>query len=313
MKSVSLIERKTAQDPVPLVEASLDGQRYQEPLIISTYGDPGAGKSNLIGTAPGDIGVVPMEHKSRQSVLRSAEIFDRKVIMPARDLIRAGNPMLIALLPAVCITADIYASKNWKDEDKEKQAARDVEAISKSITLDGPQPDCCALHYYRWHINRVKSVAFRMAELDTIKTIAIDTFGQFVEDMLFANYGRTDKIIPLEKKSFNQEVRDFLNAISHKNLILTHHSAQIWKENKPTNKTKPASSFAKIGHYTSVAIHQWRDETKELGEGRYGVDVLDCTANAGLIGASSIMTDDEVCFLNLAMKVYPDSDPDYWA
>lgn len=309
MKSVSLIERKTAQDPVPLVEVAAGG--YQEPLIVSTYGEPGVGKSRLIGTAPGNIGVIPMEHKSRQSILKAAAEFGRTVIMPERDLLRVGNPMRIALLPAACVTAETYASKNWKDEDKEKQAAREMDRISKELVMDGPEPECCAMHAYRAHINRVKSVAFRMAEDDDIRTIAIDTFGQFVEDMLFANYGRTDKIIPLEKKSFNQEVRDFLNAISHKNLILTHHSAQIWKDNKPVpGKTKPASSFAKIGHYTSVAVHQKRSEVGEA-EVSYTLQVLDCQANASLIGLD-LLFDDGITFAALANAVYVDSPDGYW-
>ncbi len=310
MKTTQLsgIQKQTASDPIPLVEVSANGSAYQEPLIVSTFGDEGGGKSRLIGTAPGDIGVIPMEGKTRASVLKAAAEFGRKVIMPERDLIRTGNAMILAMLPAACVTEDRF--KSMRPEDAVKTAEREMEEISKEIRLDGPQPDCCARHYYRWHINRVKSVAFRMADTPSIRTIGIDTFGQWVEDCLFANYGRTDKIMPLDKKSFNQEVRDFLNAISHKNLILTHHAAQIWEQNKPTNKYKPASSFAKIGHYTNVAVRQSRRKVPVDGEPTYTLSVLDCTANVGLIG-TDLLYDGDITFSNLANAVFEDA-PDGW-
>jgi len=294
-----------------LVEISANGTRYQEPLVVSTFGGEGGGKSRLIGTAPGDIGLIPMEVKSRQSVLEAAAAFGRKVIAPEKDLIRVADPMLLALLPAACVTEEKFAGKGWKLEEQTRAAAREMEVITKSITLDGPRPECCALHFYRWHVNRVKSVAFRMAATESIRTIGIDTFGQLVEDLLYANYGRTDKIMPLDKKSFNQEVRDFLNAISHKNLILTHHAAQVWQDNKPTNKWKPASSFSKIGHYTSVAVRQERKMKPVEDEPVYSLSVLDCQANVSLIGLD-LLYDDDISFPALANAVNPDAPNGYF-
>jgi len=294
---------KKAADPIRIVEMAT----YQEPLIVSAYGDPGAGKSRLIGTAPDPIGVLPMEHKSRQSIMKVANEFGKKVYAPEIDLIRTDNPMLIASLPPNCVAqkAPSNATPGW--------IAAETQKISKAIPLDGEPPICCQIHYYRHKINRAKSVAFRLAAMDEVRTIGIDTFGQMVEDMLFANYGRVDAIMPLDRKSFNQEVRDFINAISHKNLILTHHSSNIWKDQKPTNKTKPMSSFGKIGHFTSVMIEQTRDDDAdvEAGEPRYTLTVKDCQANAELIGLDVLM-DENITFKNLAMLVYPDSDEEVW-
>jgi len=303
------VKQQTALDPIPLVEISANGERYQEPLILTTFGNEGGGKSRLIGTAPGDIGLIPMETKSRQSVLDAAAQFGRRVIAPERDLIRVHDPILISMLPAACVTEDKF--KGMRPEDAVKAASREMEALSKTIKLDGVQPDCCAQHYYRWHINRIKSVAFRMAAMESIRTIGIDTFGQFVEDMLFANYGRTDRIMPLDKKSFNQEVRDFLNAISHKNLILTHHAAQVWADNKPTSRWKPASSFSKIGHYTSVAVRQERNKNPREGEPTYTLSCLDCQANASLIGCD-LLYDADIIFKNISEMVYPDAPEGYF-
>jgi hypothetical protein len=132
-----------------------------------------------------------------------------------------------------------------------------------------------------------------------------------VEDLLYSNYGRTDSIMPLDKKSFNQEVRDLLNHLSGKNLILTHHESTIWENNKPTRKTKPTSSFNKTGHYTSVMTHQRRDESKAFGDGRYSLTVDDCQANAELIGMD-LLYDEQITFANLAQLVYPESDAEAW-
>lgn len=295
-----------ADHAIPLVEVT---EIYQEPLALMIYGDPGSGKSRLIGTAPDPIGVLPMERKSRQSILRIANELGKRVIMPDIDLVRPARAVLADAMPDQCITPDQF--KNYKPEDAVKKAEADMQKKSEAMRLDEEAPDCCLRHYHRWHANRSKSVAFRMAAREDIRTIAIDTFGQLVDDILFANYGRNERIMPLDRKSFNREVCDFLNELSHKNLILSHHSSTIWANNQPTKKTKPASSFAKIGHYATVIAHMTRDEEKPEGEGRYTLSINDCQANASLIGMD-LLYDDNITFSLLAQLVYPDSDPSFW-
>jgi hypothetical protein len=306
LKTTSLLTNqpgRSATQPIKLLEA--DGS-YQEPLIVSTYGPEGSGKSAFCGTAPGAIGVLPTEHKSRQSILKSAEEHGKRVILPEIDLVRSSRPMLLDSMPAACVVAE-GGRANWTPAAVAGEMAR----IGKSMTLDGDTPSCCQQHFYRWHVGRAKSVLFRMYDMVEIKTIVIDTFGQLVEDLLFANYGRTDSIMPLDKKSFNQEVRDLLNNLSGKNLILTHHESAVWKDNKPTTRTKPTSSFNKLGHYTSVMIHQKRDVSKALGDGRYVVTVDDCQANVELIGLD-LLVDEGIAFQNLAALVYPESSGGEW-
>lgn len=296
----------TSDYSVPIVEAT---GNYQEPLILMVYGDAGSGKSRICGTAPGDIGVIPMEHKSRQSIMRAANELGRKVLVPEIDLVRSSRAMITATMPDSCIAWEEF--KNMRPEDAVKRAEVEMQRKAKAIPLDGECPTCCQRCFYRFHANRTKSVAFRMAEMSNIRTIVIDTFGQFIDDMLFANYGRNERIMPLDRKCFNREVCDFINAISHKNLVLTHHSTQIWADNKPTKRTKPVSSFSKISHYTSVAAHMKRDEDKGEGEGRYTLAVDDCQANASIIGLD-LLTDEGITFANLAQFVYPESAESDW-
>jgi len=301
--------------PIKLVEASLT---YQEPLICAVYGGPGSGKSRLAGTAPGDIGCIPMEHKSRMSITRAAAQFGRKVILPDIDLVRSARGQLIETMPSQCITPEMIKREvraAMKDEDAEKTAERQMEKKTDAIPLDGKQPACCQRCYYRWFANRTKSVAYRMAEMDSIKTIVIDPFGQFVDDMLFANYGRNEKIMPLDRKSFNREVIDFLNSICHKHVILTHHSDQVWKDNKPTTKTKPRNSFSKLGHFLSVVIELVRDDDADAsrGESTFQMLVKDCQPNVALIDhRTPLLVDGDITFQQLAVAVYPDADPEGW-
>src|SRR5882724_3905316 len=58
--------------PIGLITVEPGESQYQEPLVISVHGRPGSGKSRLIGSAVGDIGAIPMESKSRQSILAEA-------------------------------------------------------------------------------------------------------------------------------------------------------------------------------------------------------------------------------------------------
>lgn len=301
-----------AVPPIRLIDAP---DVYQAPIVVSSYGTPGSGKSRLIGTAPGSIGLLPTESKSKQTVLAIAREFGRHVILPDIDLNRTANPMLLAAIPQSCIVVGDAAHKNWSGG----QIQDAMQAISKTITLTSAPPDCCQRHYYRWHVNRVKAVSYQMLADDRIRTIAVDTFGTFVDDVSYANYGVTGVIDPKEfgfapREDMNKEIREWLNNMSVKNLVLTHHSGDVWKDGKPLKgKTKPASAFGKIGHFTSIMVEQARDDDADLdkGEPKYILRVKDCQANASIIGLD-LLFDEGITFQNLALQVYPESDPDFW-
>ena len=302
---------------IRFVDVTEDSMISKPPFVMSMYGGEGAGKSRFIGTAPGDIGVLALEYKSLPSIIPAARENGKRVILPVDNdgkpinLVRNSRASIIAQQPAQCITPDDF-KKYDKLEDQVKAASRAMQEKTRKIRYTDPVPECCQQHMYRWHFSREKACGMMLAELDNVKTIAIDTFGQFVEDCLFACYGRTDNIIPLEKKSFNQEVRDFLNCVSGKNLILTHHSSDVWVDGKPTKKTKPMTTFNKIGHYTTVMAKFQRDKKAdtEAGQPMYTLFIEDCLARPDLIGDT--LEDGDISFLALASKVYPDVDIDVW-
>ncbi len=290
-------------------------KRYQEPLVISLCGDEGSGKSRLLGTAQGKIGVVPTERKTRQSVLAAARECGRVVVLPDEDLIRTGNPMLTTFLRPQCVNQDDKRYAGWTLPDIQKK----MQEISAGIKLDEPQPVCCLRHNYRWFADREKRVAYEFAARDDIKTIGIDSFGATVEDICYANYGQgVGTLDPKEfgfapRQDMNQEIRAFLNAITHKNVILTHHLSAVWKDGKPTKQMKPTSNFSKIGHYASVSAKMTLNKEARVDEGepRYVLSILDCQANASLIGLD-VLFDENITFQALAALVYEDSEPEDW-
>jgi hypothetical protein len=288
-----------------------DATSSRPPLILSIYGNPGGGKSRFCGTCPGDIGVIALEYKSLPSIIKSAKEFGKRVIVPSGgdgnpvNLVRNSRAAVIAQIPAHCVTSDDFKQYS-RPEEQEKAAARQMQAITKKIRYTDPMPSCCQLHTYRWLFSREKACGLMLAEMPNVKTIVIDTFGQFVEDCLFACYGRLENIMPLDRKSFNQEIRDFLNCISGKNVILTHHSSDVWADNKPTGRTKPENTFRKIGHYCTAITRLNRDKKADASRGEpfYTMLVEDCTARPDLIGET--LEDEAINFDVLAGMVHPE-------
>lgn len=279
-------------DPTKIVRST---DLYIDPIVMAIYGEAGTGKSRFLATAPDQIGIAPLERKTRQTVTTIARSLGKTVAWPAIDMIRAANALRIDALDPQCVDS----------------SAR-MAAIARDISIKDVPPKCCQIHYYRWIVNRNKAAVLALAEDPKVKVVGIDTFGQFCDDMLYANYGRLDNIMPLDRKSFNQEVRDFLNAVNSKHLILTHHSSTVWKDNKPTKQTQP-QGFRKLGHYANIVLEFLRRDKEVDGEtdSTYVVRVKDCQANPALIG-QEILTDDEISFANVAALIYPETSPEDW-
>ncbi len=237
------------------------------------------------------------------------------MVMPAEDLIRTANPIITSLLKAQCISKADGKYASWSLPDIQKK----MQEISADIKLSAPQPECCLRHHYRWFADREKRVAYELAARDDIKTIGIDSWGSMVEDICYANYGQAmGTLDPNEfgfapRQAMNQEIRAFLNAITHKNVILTHQLSSVWQNGKPTKMTKPTSSFSKIGHYTSISAKLTLNKEVDVaaGEPRYTLSCLDCQANASLIGLD-LLFDAGINFQALAQLVYEDSESSDW-
>jgi len=270
--------------PVDLVDIS-STEPAPRKLSVVPFGEGGRGKTRFILTAPGPIGVIPLNRKCRPTIenFMSSVCPGKKIYFPKQDLIRHGNPMKTAMMDPYC--------------------------ENKLVKVGVSEPACCARHYYRWHVNRVKDAVWTMAENPDIRTIAIDDGTQLYEDILYAHYGRANRISD-EKTVYgppNQEMIDIINSIDHKHLIFPHQAKDEYKGKTATGRDT-VKGFKEVGYYVSVLAEFTRDDAKQ----DFHLSVRMCQENAGLHGdgGRNLLKNDDISFLNLAIKIFGE-DVDY--
>lgn len=277
---------KEIPNPIKFVELT---NADPDAMSVASFGQQGAGKSRFAATYPSPIGVIALDRKTRATIGKAAKEFGKKVIMPEDDFIRTGNPMQLAMLPDDC-------GKSFKPK------------------FGSAMPECCSIHFYRWHINRIKQAAFQLVELpkSKCKSIIIDTGSQFSEDALYANYGRSQKIMPRDRGAYNQEMIDFLNSLEGKHTLITHKAKAIWKNEQPTGDFA-RKGFGEMGYHCNVEIEHYRGKKKDkAGWLPFYIDIGQCQANPALVGDEKVLEDDAITFQNLACLVFEGSDLEDW-
>jgi hypothetical protein len=231
-------------------------------LCIGSFGPAGSGKTRFILTMPGKVGVIPLDRKSRRTIERGAGELGLK----------KGK----IIMP--------------KD---------DLVRLAKPMALMLMSNDA-AQTFYREHINRVKDAIFTLAEDTTVESIAIDTGTQLAEDVLFANYGRDQKIMPRDRGAFNSEMKQILVSIQHKQVIVTHEARAIWINDKPTSKNE-WTGWSKLDYNTNIIVeHVGPPDSKD-----FELWVRLCQDRPEFIG-EKILEGEEITFPNLANVLYPE-------
>lgn len=262
------------------VDLPLDGA-YADHISMCNYGEHGTGKTRLIVTAPskdssGAVGVVPLDSKTRATI---------------RD-----------------------ARRELSLEHKRfKFPAEDFIRHQQPMALAMMKPEE-AIKYYRKHVNKIKDACWTLAEDKQVSTIAIDSGSQLWEDVLYAHYGRSQRILPRDRGPANQEMRDLLNSLQDKHLIVTHRSKEVWRNDKPTGLREP-SGYSDMGYYVNVlAEHEHNQKPDRARNWRFSLSVRMCQARAALQGpdGENLLTDDSITFAALAMNIFPDSSPEDW-
>lgn len=277
------------KEEIRFIELTEESADEANKFCVSSFGEEGSGKTHFGGTLPSPIGVVALDRKTRKTIIKSAKLHDKKIIIPDIDFIRVNNPMQLAMMADDC-------GKHKKPE------------------FGSEMPVCCSSHYYRWHVNRVKQAAFTLVEMPEKKcrSIVIDSGTQFKEDVMFANYGRSQKVIPRDRGAFNQEMIDFMNALSSKHVLITHKAKDVWKNENKTGEQE-RNGFNQMGYHVNIEIRHWREKKKSKDGSRpFYVDIGQCQANPEIVGDKMALEDDSINFQQLALLVYPDSDSDLW-
>ena len=261
--------------PAELIEV---GEPRAQKLHIACFGEGGAGKTRFGVTAPG-LGVIPLNGKCRATVEKEHQLLcpGSRILWPKQDLLRHANPMQLAMMEPYC--------------------------ENKMVRVGVDAPKCCARHYYRWHVNRVKDAIWTMAEHPAIKTIMIDDGTQLYEDILYAHYGRANRIS--EDRTVygppNQEMIDLINSLQDVHLIIVHQSKDEYKGKTATGRDT-LKGFREIGFYVNVLVEFARDEVKQS----FFMNVRLCQDNANLHGdgGKRILKDNDITFANLALKIF---------
>lgn len=233
-------------------------------LAIGSFGYASSGKTRLLCTMPGKIGVVPLDRKTRRTIERVSKelgLKKGKIVMPKDDYVRLANPMKLAMM----------------DNDS-------------------------AMQFYREHANRVKDAIFSLAEQKDIDSIGIDSGTQLNEDILFANYGRDQKIYPRDRGLFNSEMKQMLAAIQHKHVLITHEARSVWRNDKPTDKNEWVG-WSKLDYNTNLIVEQ----TGPPDSKEFELTIRLSQDRPDLIG-ETILRGEDISFEMLAATVYPDGD-----
>lgn len=181
--------------------------------------------------------------------------------------------------------------------------------------------------YYLEHVKRVMDAAYTLLVHKDIRTVAVDSGSQLWEDILFKNFGRNQRIMPRDRGPSNQDMIDFLNAMTGKHFIITFKAKEKWKtitnqktgeqEDKPSGEFEMAG-FNGSGYHLTVVCEMKRNllYNTENGKGggkdwQFSLNVKMCQANALIQGpqGQDLLTDDMISFQQLACQIYPNADP----
>lgn len=281
----------------------------QEPMTVANYGTRGSGKTRFGATFPAErvngregIGLIALDSQARQTFVNVAKKeLGKRVLEPNINLMRAPNPMIAATLRPAC-----------KLTNEGNVNGRLMAEITREMNITKAQPVCCAVHHYRWHLNRVKHVLSEMVQV--VRSVVIDNGTTLWDDILFANHGRTDKINPMDRAPDNREMREIMDLCAQHevHLCLPHRDGDEWSNNKPTGR-REIKGWGQIEFECSVVLHHRLDK----GSREWKVDIEKCTPNATLLGVAGKaeatgLVDETISFPALAALVYPDQDPEVW-
>jgi hypothetical protein len=227
---------------------------------ISIYGEEGSGKTRFAATAPDPIGLLPLDLKSKRTFEPIAKSLGKYVIAPDKPF----------MLPTEAIALSLLDSDIQEQKDKIKE---------RYTTL------------YR----RVLEDAMKLAEHPDIATVVVDSNTAFWDWILYSHFGRRNRIDMFSRAVPNQDMQDFIAALKHKNLILLHRSADIYKEtgevdkqgkkiSADTGKNK-AEGCSKLGYFINCEIEMVsKDKSNNLDE-KFKVRVRECQSNPLIEGS----------------------------
>lgn len=254
-------------------------------VVMNAFGLDTSGKSRFAMTGPEVIGIVPLDRKTRRTVEKTAKELNKRFLMPKDDLILPISP----------------------------------------IRLQG-MDDKKIMALYSEHMEKVKAAIFTLHAHSDVQTISIDLATQLYTYICYSHYGREMATIRVggelrkDRGAANQDMRDLINAISDKHVILTHQCRAEYVNNAPTG-WNTNDGYPHLGHACNVSVEfinnsKWNPNIPESAPAygdvswHYGIRVKRCQEMPELEGKEIVLTDDNVNFLCLANLMWPTEDPE---
>lgn len=249
-------------------------------LVIAAYGLEGSGKTRLLATMPGPVGVIPCDRKSRATIKKEMEQLGRKdIFMPKDDFIRHDNPTKLGLL---------------KPDD--------------------------AMKYYGEHVKAIMEASYTLLNHPDIRSVAVDGGSQLWEDILFKHYGRNQRIMPRDRGPANQDMIDFLAAMTGKHFAITLKADNKWVNDKPVEGLLEPKGMRQMGFHVTLIVEMRHNERynpsveREEFQWQFQAQVKHCQMEPLLqLAENGTLRDEMINFQTLASMVYPDADSEQFA
>ncbi len=184
---------------------------------IGVFGIEGTGKTRFAATAPGPIGLIALDKKSKRTFQDIASKLETQVISNDKPFLSDADSIRMAM-----------------------------------ISGDNPTGLLEIKNTYTTALKSIFDMACAFAAHPEIKTIVVDTCSQLFEMILFSHFGRRNQIQPTSRGAANQDMIDFVNACRSRNLVLIHRSKEIWKATGAFDKQggaikEPSGKFEQEG------------------------------------------------------------------
>lgn len=160
-----------------------------------------------------------------------------------------------------------------------------------------------AMKYYGEHVKRLQDAIYTLAERADVRSVLIDSGTQLYEDLMMKHFGRTFRVMPRDRGPLNADLRDIFNSLQSKNVLVTHQSKEVWRNDKPTGRFE-WSGWTQLDYHCNVILEHQYHPAEGDHAARFGVTVRLCQEQPHLIG-EEILADNHIRFDMLESFVYP--------
>lgn len=203
---------------------------------MNVFGPEGTGKTRFGLTLPGPIGVIALDRKTIDTVNMLKDTMDGEIYVNETPYIGERESAKLSL-----------------EQDVEKVKA-----------------------FYVQKLRVVNEAALMLADTPWIESIVMDQMTTYWNWILYSHFGRRNQIQQISRGPANDDIRAFIQAMHHKNLLLLHQSADEYKDTGTkdkygksvsvlTGRQKP-DGCSKMGYEVNISLELKASPTCPSGD-----------------------------------------------